>query len=159
MVQTAVAKRSVGVWHPFFEDDEASSNQIMGNLDKVIGYLLQEKVDGTRTRAKHLGVNTKDEFWSSFTELVQGAKLRAGYPMRYRPGNRSRAPDIELTTPGGLVYVEITAMQKTWDFHAISHYIRHALHGLQHGYRIEVECRSDTIRLPEEVSLLKSSLR
>jgi hypothetical protein len=150
-VQTAAAKRSVGVWHPFFEDDEASSNQIMGNLDKVIGYLLQEKVNGTRTRAKHLGANTKDEFWSSLTELVQGAKLRAGYPMRYLPGNGPRAPDIELATHGGLVYVEITAMHKTWDFHAISQYIRHALSDLRHSYRIGVECRSDTMKLPEEV--------
>jgi hypothetical protein len=91
-VQTAVTRRTVGIWHPFFEDDEASSNQIMSNLDKVIGHLLQEEVAGTIARAKHLGVNTKDEFWSSFTELVQGAKLRAGYPMRYPPGNGGKKP-------------------------------------------------------------------
>lgn len=145
-VQTTSTQPTVGIWHPFFEDDEASSNQIMSNLDEVIGYLLQEKVDGTITRAKRLCANTKDNFWTGCIELVQGAKLRAGYPMRYLPENTS-APDIGLTTPGGRVYVEITALHKTWDFHNISPYIRDALSGLQHGYRIGVQCRSDTIKI------------
>ena len=68
------------------------------------------------------------------------------YP-RGRTNNET--PDIEVRTSNGPVYIEITSMQKTWDFHAIERFIRGALGNLQHAYRINVRCPSDTVKIAE----------
>src|SRR6266496_770067 len=102
-VREAARDPSIAIWHAFFEDDEASSDQVMRNLDEVIGHLLRKGVAGTKARAKKLCATTNDNFWSGLTELVLGAKLCKEYPMRYLPENGPRAPDIELTTSSGPV--------------------------------------------------------
>jgi len=136
----------------FFEEESIAS-EILGNIDSIIGYLRQKNVEGLKACAEGLCSPTQDGFWSSLTELVQGSKLCTSYPMRYLPRkkDKQRTPDIELTTSSGPVYVEITAMHKTWDFHAIQRYIHTALGDLQHTYRINVKCSSDTIKIAEEL--------
>jgi hypothetical protein len=135
----------------FFEEEEAIASAIMGNIDDVLGSLCQKNVEGLKACAERLCSPTQDGFWSSFTELVQGSKLCAGYPIRYVPKrkDKQRTPDIEVRTSNGPVYIEITSMQKTWDFHAIERFIRGALGNLQHAYRINVRCPSDTVKIPE----------
>jgi hypothetical protein len=144
-VQRIATKRSIAIWHPLFEEDEAIASRILGSIDNVIGMLRQEHVAGVDARAKGLCASTYDNFWSSWTELVQGAKLCSGYPLRYLPEQKgARTPDIELdTSRNGHVYVEITAMHKTWDFNAIQRYIHDALGDVQHRYRIAVTCSTD----------------
>jgi hypothetical protein len=149
-VRRASTDRSITLWHAFFEEDERYSSAVLGNLDRVIGYLLLEDVAGTAARARGLCTNTKDGFWSSLTELVQGAKLRKGYSLQYLAVKGTRTPDIEVATPRGNVYVEITSMHRTWDFSAISQYIGDAVNGIRHGYRIGAECPSDSVKIPVE---------
>jgi hypothetical protein len=151
-VRSAAANPSIATWHVFFEEEESIASEIIGNIDNVIGNLGQRNVEGLKTCAEGLCSPTMDGFWSSFTELVQGSKLCASYPMRYLSKQaKQRTPDIELTTSNGPVYVEITAMHKTWDFRAIQRYIHTALGDLQHTYRINVKCSSDTIKIAEEL--------
>lgn len=153
-VRSAAAYPSIASWHVFFEEEESIASQILGNIDSIIGNLRQKNVEGLKICAEGLCSPTQDGFWSSFTELVQGSKLCLSYPMRYLPKqHKRRTPDIELSTSSGSVYVEITAMHKTWDFHAIQRYIHLALGDLQHAYRINVKCSSDTVKITE--ALLK----
>jgi len=151
-VQSAAANPSIAIWHVFFEEEELIASEILGNIDSIIGNLRQKNVEGLKICAGGLCSPTQDGFWSSFTELVQGSKLCPSYPMRYLPKqHKRRTPDIELTTSSGPVYVEITAMHKTWDFHAIERHIHTTLGDLQHAYRINVKCSSDTVKIAEEL--------
>lgn len=150
-VRRTVTHRSVTIWYPFFDDDDAITAGILESIDNVIGRLLQAQVAGVETRAKGLCASSYDNFWSSWTELAQGAKLSTRYPIRYLPKQRgAQTPDIELNISGtDYVYIEITAMHKTWDFTAIQRYLYDAIGNVQHGYRIGVTCSSDTIKIPE----------
>ena len=150
LVRYATADPSIAAWHVFFEEESIAS-AIIGNIDNVLGHLRQKNVEGLKACAERLCSPTQDGFWSGFTELVQGSKLCASYPIRYLPKkkDKQRTPDIEVTTSSGPVYVEITSMQKTWDFHAIQRSIQSALGDLQHAYRINVRCPSDTVKIAE----------
>jgi hypothetical protein len=150
LVRSATDDPSIAAWHVFFEE-EAIASAIIGNIDNVLGHLRQKNVEGLKACAERLCSPTQDGFWSGFTELVQGSKLCVGYPVRYVPKRKDkrRTPDIEVRTSGGPVYVEITSMQKTWDFHAIERSIRSALGNLRHAYRINVKCPSDTVKIAE----------
>jgi hypothetical protein len=150
-VQAAARKRAVTLWHIFFADNEEYVADVLGNIEKTITYLLQAGVVGAAARARGLCSFTKDGFWSSLTELVQGAKLSAGYPLSYLAVKNSRAPDAVLTTPDGPVYVEFTAVHRTWSFNDIGDYIHGKLSTYQHDFTIRVECQSDAIKIPEQV--------